>query len=639
MANPYNPYAPAATSGAAFTPNNGNNRSAYTGTIGDPSADAGGNQIGSSFAPVQSQLANHAGAPVTAGAPTQNTGYPSMTPAQAQTVASKAPGTYDAQGNYTPPIENTSPDQAWGYVNNEATALGGNPYLNYGDPARAANASLQLQAAGAAARQAPQLNTTGVNMFATGTGNSLQQAQGSDLYAAAGGLNLSGTATGAGYQGQLGSAQQLQSAASGPGVVGQLGIAGQLQGLATTPAGPSVAQQQLSMGADQSLQQQLAIAAGARGGNAGLALQNAGQNQGQVMGQLNQQQGLLRAQEDMANRQFSASTLGAAANTYGNAGNLQGSLLGAANQGYGAAAGTQQAGYGGAANVFQGIAGNQVGQANTQAGLAGTYAGLSQAQLQGQLQQQSLNDQTMLQSQQMGYNLLDAQRASELQAQQANANTATQNQAIQTNYNQALNLQANDWTHQLVGAGIGAAGGALGFLAGGPAGAAVGAGVGYGAGSKLSDIRAKTDVVPASGQVADAFRPLSSSSYFYKDPNQPGAVPGQQFGPMAQQLEQTPAGSTAVTQMPDGSKGIDTGRLSLLNASATADLRRELDAIKGQGRAIRDTSVDYPKLARLDSENADDQATLSGIDDAQRKALLALRTPTDYPAPSGYGAY
>lgn len=86
------------------------------------------------------------------------------------------------------------------------------------------------------------------------------------------------------------------------------------------------------------------------------------------------------------------------------------------------------------------------------------------------------------------------------------------------------------------------------------------------------------------------FEPLSAASYYYKDPAAVGAQPGQQFGPMAQELEKTPAGASVVRMMPNGTKGIDTGRLALLNASETGTLRRDVDALKKQRAADMTTA-------------------------------------------------
>jgi len=185
-----------------------------------------------------------------------------------------------------------------------------------------------------------------------------------------------------------------------------------------------------------------------------------------------------------------------------------------------------------------------------------------------------------------------------------------------------------------------------------------------------SDIRGKTAIAPAGGDISQAYRgiaraneaasrirgtevtspfaPTSASSYFYKNPAAPGAEPGQHYGPMAHELEQTPAGASVVRTMPDGRKGIDTGRLALLNASETGQLRREVDALKGStgktAKKIRETNVTYPSLdvptARyedLKSENNRKEAMLRQLTSmpVARPSVSAAQF-AGYGTPGGY---
>ncbi len=90
------------------------------------------------------------------------------------------------------------------------------------------------------------------------------------------------------------------------------------------------------------------------------------------------------------------------------------------------------------------------------------------------------------------------------------------------------------------------------------------------------------DALPAG--VGD-FSRVGSREYEYKDPSAPGAAPGRHAGPMAQELESIPG---VVEEGDDGMKRVNTGRLSLANASATGEnareleqLRRRLDALSG----------------------------------------------------------
>lgn len=72
-------------------------------------------------------------------------------------------------------------------------------------------------------------------------------------------------------------------------------------------------------------------------------------------------------------------------------------------------------------------------------------------------------------------------------------------------------------------------------------------------------------------------RPAQGYSYRYKDPSQPGAAPGRQVGPMAQDLEKSPATRGAVSTGPDGVKRVDPGRLTMVNTAAISEQQRRID--------------------------------------------------------------
>jgi hypothetical protein len=543
----------------------------------------------------------------------------------------------DANGAPVPQKLMTSVGNWENYAPESSAFLGGNPNIPNSPGGTdsfsgRANTALQTQAAGAAMRQAPQINTGATNMIMSGAGQALGQANGTNFLGVANAGNLAGTATGAGYQGEIAAAQQL----------GRMAI---------MPAGPSVAEQQLRMGGDAAMQQQMAMASAARGGNAGLALQNAGANQGQIMGNLNAQLGVQRAQEDMANRQFAANAAQAAGGMFGQA------------------AGTQQAGYGAAGQALGTIAGNQVAQANTQAGIGGVYAGLAGQQAQLGLGQQQLNDQTMLASEGMGYDLLNRERAALMQQQQnqANENIAAYgiNKGVDAQAALQRSAQNDQWMKELVGGGIAAAGAIAAPFTGGASLAAVPAGVGIAS----SDIRAKKKIAPADAQVSDAFRaanadaaairdariqypigslgeiasqigsriggtagaPLNAPaySYQYKSPTAVGAAPGTHYGPMAQDLERTPAGRSVVVEKPSGEKAIDTGRLALLSASELAKQRAEIDALKGGQTAYDPTAYD---LAAYDAPVPPAVAVPPRPDvlAVRRRAPTALVSPANF---------
>jgi hypothetical protein len=81
---------------------------------------------------------------------------------------------------------------------------------------------------------------------------------------------------------------------------------------------------------------------------------------------------------------------------------------------------------------------------------------------------------------------------------------------------------------------------------------------------------------------ATDMRPAQAYSYKYKDPNQPGAAPGQQVGPMAQDLEKSPATAPTVETRPDGTKQVNTPRLTMVNTSAIGEQQRRLDDQQAQ---------------------------------------------------------
>lgn len=93
------------------------------------------------------------------------------------------------------------------------------------------------------------------------------------------------------------------------------------------------------------------------------------------------------------------------------------------------------------------------------------------------------------------------------------------------------------------------------------------------------------------GEPAMDLRPARGYSYEYKDPERHGV--GRFYGPMAQDLEKTPAGASVVKRAPDGTKMVDTSRLSLVNTSAISEQQRKLQALQAQVNALGGSSP-YP---------------------------------------------
>jgi len=454
-------------------------------------------------------------------------------------------------------LTNTRPDVAQALNSPQAQAIhaaDGGAYFYGGDPGLAQKLAggAFLQSGAMGNRAAPQADFTGSQ---------------NDLNAGRAGL-LAGA-------GRLGQAYQVGEQ--------QQGLANQL-GDVIAGNGPSVAQLAMQRASADAANRNLASAAGVGGAGSVAALINA-QNQNSVaQGQLQQNLGIQRAAE--------------IAQARGQLGDVLSGIRG------------QTAAEAGAYAQIGQITGQQ------QLGNAALQAGQNALNQQGEQFYYGQGADWI-----KGQAGLNAQRAANWNnfylGKESNANQAN---IAQQQHNDAMTgaLLSGAAT---VGAGVATA------LTGGAAAPALAATipgtVNAGAkalatnGTGLSDIRAKTAIAPAEGEISGAFRGLgraadairgtsvaypnlSGSSYFYRNPNAPGAEPGQHYGPMAQELEQTPAGASVVRQMPDGTKGIDTGRLALLNASETAQLRRELDALKGKSgktaKRVRSTEVAYPEL-------------------------------------------
>lgn len=107
--------------------------------------------------------------------------------------------------------------------------------------------------------------------------------------------------------------------------------------------------------------------------------------------------------------------------------------------------------------------------------------------------------------------------------------------------------------------------------------------LGTGAAVLLSDEREKTDVHPAHGVADQLAEGARGYSYRYLDPRTPGAAPGQQTGPMAQNLARQPAMRGVVSAGADGRERVDTGRLSLVTASALSEVVDRLNHLESRG--------------------------------------------------------
>ena len=129
------------------------------------------------------------------------------------------------------------------------------------------------------------------------------------------------------------------------------------------------------------------------------------------------------------------------------------------------------------------------------------------------------------------------------------------------------------------GSGAGDAGSAVGS-SGTAASAGSGADISGGglsagdAAASLSDITKKDNVAPADKQMKDLMTNLDPASWDYKQPEKFGQ--GKHFGIIAQDLEKSEAGRTAIINTPEG-KMVDMVKLSAMNAASNAILYKQLE--------------------------------------------------------------
>lgn len=89
----------------------------------------------------------------------------------------------------------------------------------------------------------------------------------------------------------------------------------------------------------------------------------------------------------------------------------------------------------------------------------------------------------------------------------------------------------------------------------------------------LSDETQKTK----SNDVQAMLDQLHAYQYRYKNPNAPGAAPGERLGVMAQDLQKSPLGAQFVKEQPDGTLAVDYGQMSGTQLAASAMLNERLD--------------------------------------------------------------
>ena len=113
--------------------------------------------------------------------------------------------------------------------------------------------------------------------------------------------------------------------------------------------------------------------------------------------------------------------------------------------------------------------------------------------------------------------------------------------------------------------------------------------IGTPAWSSISDVRAKHDIQPLTG-VLDQVLQLKGHSFFYNEPNQPGARAGKCLGFVAQEVE--PIFPEWVSTDHAGTKSMHIAGFEALAVEALRDLRAEKDAeieaLRQENHALHD---------------------------------------------------
>lgn len=452
---------------------------------------------------------------------------------------------------------------------------------------------------------------------------------------------MAGLANGSAAQGQGATAGQLAAMGYGDIAGQQQGIAA-LEGYANRGPGESAALAQLRQGQDAAVANQMALSRSGRGGaNAGAARQ-AMANAAGIQQQGNSAAAQLRAQEEASWRQQQLAALQGASGARGTLGSQQVNALQSAQQGYAGMSASQLAALQGAAQTQGGVIDARTAELARQAGALGSaqdayssqaalrgtsagtaanagaaYMGQNLAAVSGQVgatqSQTQLNDAMRLglnanayQQGQLAQGYLQTGQEGALgftnaeqmarQNAQANSNAAVAGRAAAANaantslYNYAEGNRQGTQAYETQQGNLDIAAQTANQTADTQRDAAnvgaIGSGVAAVAGwMGMSDIRSKTDIraEPSAGVSAlEALAEAPGYGYDYKRSAREryGVPAGRQWGPMAQDLESTDVGRTAVKRGEDGMRRIDTGRLAMINASATAELAKRMERLE-----------------------------------------------------------
>ncbi len=138
---------------------------------------------------------------------------------------------------------------------------------------------------------------------------------------------------------------------------------------------------------------------------------------------------------------------------------------------------------------------------------------------------------------------------------------------------------------------------------------------------------------PYEQRALQAIKAAPGFSYQYKQPGAPGAAAGTHYGPMAQDLEKTPMGASTVIQAPNGTKMVDTGRLSLVNTAALHAQQQELDDLQRKLDELRSSATpatpEAPEAKKARLHGKQGLAAGAWLSDKDAAAMKFLRRRMD----------
>lgn len=367
---------------------------------------------------------------------------------------------------------------------------------------------------------------------------------------------------------------------------------------------PSVAEQQLKMGAERLIKQQYALAASARGQNVGLAAREAAMGAADIGAELNAQAALLRAQETATARGQLGAVLGDIRGVDAGLATTDAQLAqqaGIFSAGERNATERSNAALGTNVNVANAGFTNEQSRAAAQIAAQIEMANAAEANkltgLGAELQSRTnianagfTNERDALLAKlenevRLGNMTAESARAIaqgqfDQQASAANLDALLRSRELDLKGQQDLRTAILTGQGQTLSAGTSLFDSQAKIAAAEKAGTMGLISAGLGA-IAASDERLKTDIEDGEEDTSAFLASLNARKYRYRDTRVPGTRPGQRFGIMAQDLERSPMGKSLVLDTPVG-KMVDVPMAVGAILASMGNLHRRVGAVEAR---------------------------------------------------------